>query len=335
MSNYKLVNSLDHTKWSLFVSGDRNSSIFQTPEMFKVFSEAKNFSPHLIALVDDNEEILATMIAVVVTNFNRLIGSFTKRAIIWGGPVVRENDPEILEALLREYAGHAKKFAIYSEFRNDMQQLKYRAQYEKCGFEFEDHLNIFIDFTKTEEQLWKDLSRSGRYKVKKAKKVGTQVKILETAEQRDECYNILSEVYKHAKLPFPHRSLFEAAANYLLDLGKIKFFGAINDNKLIGTRIILCHQDQLFDWYAGSYRAYYNKLPNDLLPWEVFKWGRENGFKQFDFGGAGKPNEKYGVRDFKMKFSSELVNPGRFVKIHKPVLMNVGKFGLKVYKSVR
>ena len=36
------------------------------------------------------------------------------------------------------------------------------------------------------------------------------------------------------------------------------------------------------------------------------------------FGGAGKPDKPYGVRDYKLKFGGQLVNWGRFEKVHKP-----------------
>jgi lipid II:glycine glycyltransferase (peptidoglycan interpeptide bridge formation enzyme) len=51
---------------------------------------------------------------------------------------------------------------------------------------------------------------------------------------------------------------------------------------------------------------------------EVFLWGHERGFTRFDFGGAGKPNVPYGVRDYKLKFGGELVNTGRMIRIHRP-----------------
>ena len=66
-----------------------------------------------------------------------------------------------------------------------------------------------------------------------------------------------------------------------------------------------------------------------LLPWKIMEWGHENGYKLFDFGGAGKPNIPYGVRDYKLKFGGDLVNFGRFEKVHKKYRMAFGKIGLK------
>ncbi|MCH7973680.1 MAG: hypothetical protein IH949_07305 [Bacteroidetes bacterium] len=60
-----------------------------------------------------------------------------------------------------------------------------------------------------------------------------------------------------------------------------------------------------------------------------------NNLKYFDFMGAGKPTDTYGVREFKSKFGGELVNYGRFVNINNPFLFKVGKIGLHLLGLIR
>ena len=78
-------------------------------------------------------------------------------------------------------------------------------------------------------------------------------------------------------------------------------------------------KDKIFDWYAGSKAEHYDKYPNDILPWEVLKYGHHAGYRIFDFGGAGKPGVQYGVRDYKLKFGGKVVNYGRLIYIHSPI----------------
>ena len=52
----------------------------------------------------------------------------------------------------------------------------------------------------------------------------------------------------------------------------------------------------------------------------------------YDFGGAGKPDEEYGVRDFKAKFGGNLVNFGRNVFVHNPMLLKLSRHGYEVYR---
>jgi lipid II:glycine glycyltransferase (peptidoglycan interpeptide bridge formation enzyme) len=48
--------------------------------------------------------------------------------------------------------------------------------------------------------------------------------------------------------------------------------------------------------------------------------------------GAGKPDEAYGVREFKARFGGEQVEYGRFLKINNHILYNIGKIALKCWK---
>ena len=80
---------------------------------------------------------------------------------------------------------------------------------------------------------------------------------------------------------------------------------------------------------------YYKKYPNDLLPWEIFLWGIKNKYSTFDFGGAGKPDIPYGVRDYKKKFGGEIVEYGRYLNVHSPSLMRLGRLGLKIWKKIK
>jgi len=90
------------------------------------------------------------------------------------------------------------------------------------------------------------------------------------------------------------------------------------ENNYIGGILILTYNGIIHDWYAGACDEYLKLCPNDLLAWHPIEWGSENGYHTFDFLGAGKPDEKYGVRDFKKRFGGQLVNFGRYKKIHSP-----------------
>lgn len=201
-------------------------------------------------------------------------------------------------------------------------------------YRYEEHLNIIIDLTKSEKELWNDVHSKRRNEIRRAEREETTVKISQIKEDIEPSYEILKEVYERAKLPLPKKDYFNLAYD---ELGSERFiiFLAMNQGKIIGTMYTLCYKDTIYNWYAGSYQEYYKKYPNDLIPWKVFLWGKENGYKKFDFGGAGKPGVSYGVRDYKKKFGGEFVNYGRYEKIHKPFLFKIAKLGFKVYRKIK
>jgi len=72
-----------------------------------------------------------------------------------------------------------------------------------------------------------------------------------------------------------------------------------------------------------------------MVVYSALRYGYLNGYKYFDFMGAGSPDKKYGVRQFKEQFGGELVEHGRFFKITKPALYFLGNKGLNIYRKIR
>ena len=133
----------------------------------------------------------------------------------------------------------------------------------------------------------------------------------------------------------PDKTLFTESHQQLSKQNILKTFVAVSNEEIIGCRMVLCYGDIVYDWYAGASEKHLDKYPNDFLPWKVMQWGSLNGYKYFDFGGAGKPNEAYGVRDHKLKFGGNLIEYGRFEKIHNNFMMQIGKLGLKAFKLIK
>jgi lipid II:glycine glycyltransferase (peptidoglycan interpeptide bridge formation enzyme) len=52
-------------------------------------------------------------------------------------------------------------------------------------------------------------------------------------------------------------------------------------------------------------------------------------------GGAGNPDEEYGVPNFKAKFGGELVSFGRNICVHKPLLLCLSKLGYRIYRFLQ
>ena len=100
-----------------------------------------------------------------------------------------------------------------------------------------------------------------------------------------------------------------------------QFLIAFVDDVPIAASVDLMYKDVIYGWYNGMNRDYSSYPANEPIVWHLLKYGAENGFRYFDFGEAGKPDEEYGVRGFKAKFRGELVNFGRNKYIASPFLM--------------
>ncbi len=312
-----------------FVKSHSDANFFQSTFYYLICQNSPKIEAAYIVAFDQNV-IIGILLVVkqyqIDLPFLRFLSS---RNLIWGGPLVQNNNIAVVEQLFICYESVFSK-VIYTQIRNLADTTYCKNLLQKKGFDYEPHLNLIIDLEQPMEELWKHIHSKRKNEIRRATKEGTLFEKKSDLESLSRCYHILKEVYGRAKLPLPHIQHFEE----IFQKDRLKIFVAVYEEKIIGCMLCISYKDILFDYYAGAYTHFYNKYPNDLLPWEVVKWGKENGFKSFDFGGAGNPHIPYGVRDYKMKFGGKLVDNGRYEHIHYPHLFKLVKFGFKFYRNI-
>ncbi len=334
----KLINDytlLDKVKWNRFVFDHPNGNIFHTYEMYELYLKEANYTPVLVAYLSDFGDIEGLIVGEILKERRGFIGVLTARAIIFGGPLVLENNKEVFDRLLVEFNTLTDSKVVFSQFRNLWDISVFKENFQKRNYKYEDHLDILFNLKSGTEQLWTEMSSTRKKQINRGLKRGVNIEIKESLNQEEliSCYKILKEVYEDVKLPFPKLEFFENASTVFREKKYLKSALAYFENEIIGFRFFLCYNGLIYDWYAGSKKAHYEKYPNDILPWAIIKWGSENDYHTFDFGGAGKPGVHYGVRDYKLKFGGQLVSFGRFEKISKPYIYYPAFWSLKLIRK--
>lgn len=331
MGNYRIVKEIDRKQWSEFVYNHPNGNIFQIPEMYNVYSHTKNYEPLFLAVESSNKEILAIFLAVIQKEYFSFLGNFTARSIIFGSPLLKTDNPDVLNSLLYEYNDAIQKKVIYSQFRNFWSQGNEKTIFEKHGFFYEEHLNILLDLTLDQDILWNNLSNSRRKGIRKAK--GNNFVFGVTSSQKiiPIFYDLLKNTYKHSRLPHPKIDFFYSIHKELSP-DKVKYFTLCKDQKNVVVLVALIFKNRLYGFYMGTIRdnEYLKMRPVDLFFWELLCWAKENGCKTYDWLGAGRPDQEYGVRKFKLQYGGIVVEMGRYEKVHKPFMMKMGKLGMKI-----
>ncbi|MBN1582233.1 MAG: GNAT family N-acetyltransferase [Anaerolineae bacterium] len=332
-----IVRSLPEKEWRRFVGEHPQGNIFHTPDMFAVFAQAKGYEPNLWAAVDSHGRALALFTPIRVTLMdNQVLSRFTARSIAYGSVlcVSGPEGQEALEVLLRAYKRDTKKRVLFTELRNLADISGVHSLLSANGFAYEDHLNYLIDLDRPADQVLQGLGKRTRKQIRRGLRDGI-VKISEVTERSelDRWYETLKATYKFAQVPLADYSLFEAAYDHLHPKGMAKFLQAQIDDKLVACSIELPFKNTVYGWYGGCYREYSQHVPNELLIWHILEWGANNGYAVYDFGGAGKPDEEYGVRDFKAKFGGELVCYGRHIYVHMPFFLKLGQLGYAMYRK--
>jgi len=327
---------IERSKWSDFISSNAEGNIFQTPEMYDVYKNTKHYEPVFVCITNDEQNIEALLLAVIQSEGQGVKKLLTARSIIFGGPIYNKYNLEALQLCLEQYQKQISRKAIYSQFRNfSIQNAEVQHVFKHAGFNYEPHLNILLPVFADENIMWKGIKRNRKDGINKAKKAGFDFSVNHPESDISEFYSLTTLLFQKIKLPYPDINFFENIQKYVSP--NVHRFSLTYNNKTVIELFALSYKTVLYAFYIGisQDKNFEKQRPVDLFYWEIIRWCSSNGIETFDWMGAGKPDQDYGVRDFKLQFGGELSNMGRYVQIHKPLFMLTGKAGLYLWKKLK
>jgi lipid II:glycine glycyltransferase (peptidoglycan interpeptide bridge formation enzyme) len=333
----QIVRQLDAQVWKQFVDDHPQGNVFHTPEMFQVFARTKGHHPTLWAAVNDQGQVQALFLPVLVTVMGGPLHRLTTRAIAYGGVLCapEPEGPAALATLLRAYTRTIRHQALFTELRHLTDVSALQPILAASGFTYEEHLDYIIDLDRPTEEVWRGITRSGRKSIRRSKARGVTAEEVRDRSQLLVHYDLIRQTYERAGIPLADISMFEAVFDVLVPRGMAKMFLAQVSGCYAASSVEVPYKDVIYSWYSGYDRAFHKFTPNDNLVWQILEWGIQHGYRCFDFGGAGRPGEAYGARDFKAKFGGRLVNLGRHTCVHAPLALVGSRIGYQAYRKIR
>jgi predicted N-acyltransferase len=277
------------------------------------------------------------LLPVRITLMDGVLRPFTTRSIAYGSVLYAPGSEgrEALRELLCAYRQGVDGVTLFTELRNLHSMEAVQPILRECGFAYEDNLNYLIDLNRSPEAILQSFGHHARKRIRQGLRQG-KVAIEQVTDRTGltECYDLLLRTFHLARVPLADRSLFDGAFEVLYGKRMARFCLARVDQVPAATSVELLYKDTMYGWYGGMNRAYGSYSPNELVMWDILQWGAQNGYRLYDFGGAGKPDEKYGVRDFKAKFGGQLVCYGRNTCVHAPLVLRLSKLGYGTYRRL-
>ena len=321
---------IDQLQWQELIQTSATATWFQTDEAYRFYQFVGGMRAFAYG-VSEEGRLVGVVVGYITKNSNFILQYFTKRSIIYGGPLLH---PEIsdfaLSALLKTIAQNLDLSPIYIETRNFNDYSQWKDIFEINGFAYQPHLNFHVNITTTEiaqgnigKHRWKYIRLSMRD--------GAKIINNPNIDQVRAFYTILKDLYRtKVKTPLWSWEFFER----LYYIENAKYILVELDGKIVGGAACVCLPGKaLYEWYAcGLDNCRDDIRPTSVAIWGEMQYAAENGYPLFDFMGAGKPDEPYGVRDFKAEFGGELVEHGRFLCVRKSLLYAIGKLGVKWLK---
>ena len=297
---------IERAEWSRLVQSSSTGTWFQTPEAYEFFkSQQEQFKPFVFGI--ENEGELRGVCVGYVTVEKSVVKQFLmRRAIIVGGPALADDctDEEVV-ALMNAVRKELGSKAIYVECRNFNSYERWREAFAKAGFEYVPHLNFHVD-TSSVEVMEANLGKSRKRDIKTSFRDGAIVIERPTIEQVREYYVILENLYRtKVKTPLFPLSFFEALYNN--PAGRFLLVGLPKNNggvEIIGGTVCVKYAGKcVYEWFVcGRDGEWKSIFPSSLATYAGIKYAAEHGCARFDMMGAGRPDEEYGVRDFKAEY---------------------------------
>lgn len=328
------IKEIDRDEWSRLVETSATRTWFQGAEAYEFYAGMPElFKPFAIGL-ENKGKLRGICVGYITVEKSVIKQALTRRAIIVGGPALADDclDTEVSE-LMKAVRNELKGEAIYVECRNFNDYSKWKAAFAAAGFEYVPHLNFHVE-TSSVEVVDANLGKSRKRDIRTTIREGVSVIEHPTDEQVCEYYKVLDNLYR-TKVKTP--------------LFPLSFFLALNKHKdgrlllveyqgrIIGGTVCVEQANKcVYEWFVcGEDGVYPHVYPSSYATYAGIKYAAEHGCARFDMMGAGKPDEVYGVRDFKAKFGGKEVEHGRFLCITKPLLYKIGVLGVKILKKLK
>ena len=371
------IEHIDRQAWLQLVRESPTATWFQTPEAYDFYASLPQMmTPFVIAVTRQSSEnpplsnsplsaasplseaspltnpplIKGLVLGYVTRDHNPLKQFFSRRAIIYGGPLLADDitDDELKELLYSLSAASPLKdppledsplsaasplknspledppltSPIYVETRNFADFSRWRHVFEQCGFRYQPHYDMFIDCSDRDAMLAR-IHESKLRQIRKAQNEGVEIVEATSGHEVAEFYSLLKTLYqKKVRKPLFNEEFFTtfvAQKRGVLLLAK-------RDDKVIGGMLCpILSGKALYEWYV---------VGPAIVTWAAMNYANNHHLPLFDLMGAGEPDVPYGVRDFKLQFGGELHEFGRFTNVNSLILYRIGKAVISITRRL-
>ncbi len=311
----------DRREWEEFVKAHPEGNVFQMPWMYDIFLQTKRHLP--IAFFAFEEGVLVgLLVAVRIWNSVFPLSVFTRRQIVVGGPLVKNNDASVLMALLKALGNYGGRKIGFSEIRNLSLSLSLKPIYEEAGFQYESYLSVVVEMHQSSQKMWAGLSSYRQDSINRLAYLDYVIRDLSDKEEIKNAWQLLNCSLSRRGRAVPDFSLYRAAYESEVIKPFLRFKGLFVDNILKVSVLILEFKNRAYIWYEGDCLQEDEKWMYDGLLWGLMIEMQSNDIQYLDMGAGGRPGENFYMHEYKKSFGGMIKETGRYIFIHNVFLWN-------------
>ena len=163
--------------------------------------------------------------------------------------------------------------------------------------------NVVRNLESSMDEIWMDFKQKVRKNVKRAHTFGLEIIIDESGTHMNDFlriyYGTMDRSDADAQFYFK-KTFFEK----LLSMDNAIMFHVKFEGKIISTELVIYGAENCYSYLGGTDSEYFYTRANDYLKFEIVKWAKEKGFKNFVLGGG------YGADDGIFQYKANLAPHG-------------------------
>jgi lipid II:glycine glycyltransferase (peptidoglycan interpeptide bridge formation enzyme) len=193
--------------------------------------------------------------------------------------------------------------------------------------------SLWLDLKPSEEELLKNMHPKTRYNTRLAERRGVKVKANNSPAAFEAYWKLTEETTKRQGFYAHNRRYHQLLFETLAPSGLAQLFTASFEGQILTAWIVFNLNKIIYYPYGASTRENRGVFANNLIMWEVIKWGKKQGAELFDMWGSPGPDPKpsddwYGFHRFKLGYGAKLVEfVGTYDLVCQPLLYPVYRIG--------
>ena len=280
----------DQKKWDEVVRSFPDYDVFYLSNYSRAFmmESPKNGVPVLLLYEDGDDRAINVVLRRDVAQDGKLSGKLEEGRYFdlitpygYGGFWGSVSDWDKLNktyteyCVSRHYVCEFVRFELFTDYHRH-----YDGEVETRTHNVVRSLDMPID------EMWMDFKQKVRKNVKKANQHNLEIIIENTDEHLDDFlriyYSTMDRTDAEGEYYFSRQ--FYQDLNRMRD--NVMYFHVVYEGKIISTELVIYGAENCYSYLGGTDREYFDVRPNDFLKFEVIKWAKEKGLKNFVLGGG-------------------------------------------------
>ena len=280
----------EQDKWDEIVRSFQDYDIFYLSGYSKAFMKEapRNGTPILLLYEDGEDRAINVVLRRDIAKDDKLAGKIEEGQYFdlitpygYGGFWGTITDWEELDRTYTQYCidnHYVCEFVRFELFSN------YHEHYSG-EVETRTH-NVVRSLEMPVDEIWMDFKQKVRKNVKRANKNNLGIIIESTGEHMEDFLRIYYSTMDRSDA----EDEYYFSRQFYEDLNEMKdnvmYFHVVSEGRIISTELVIYGAENCYSYLGGTDRDYFDLRPNEFLKFEVIKWAKEKGLKNFVLGGG-------------------------------------------------